>query len=109
LTLPNNIFTALNSQELWQLPVTPIANKIVYKMVLCPDGSIQYQVWQVIASHQPTEFVTSYAYVGKNTIFGDILALVGNSDCNINHFDVITTVELSDLDANDIYMTLSRG
>jgi len=109
--LLNIIFSALNSQEAWQLQVKPIGSKWVYKTKHNPDGSTQYKARPVIKGYEQTDFGETYAPVGKLTTFRYLISLIGKygSKWNMDHLDVVTAFQNPEIDDDNIYMTLPEG
>jgi hypothetical protein len=88
--LLNNTFSALNSREARQLQVKPIGSKWVYKTKHNPDGSTRYKARLVIKGYEQTDFVETYAPVGKLTTFQYLISLIGRYGWNMDHLDVVT-------------------
>jgi hypothetical protein len=107
--LLNNTFSALNSREARQLQVKPIGSKWVYKTKPNPDGSTWYKARLVIKGYEQTDFGETYAPVGKLTTFRYLISLIGRYGSNMDHLDVVTAFLNSEIDADDIYVTLPEG
>jgi hypothetical protein len=107
--LLNNTFTTVNSREARQLRVKPIGSKWVYKTKHNPDGTIRYQARLVIKGYEKKDFGETYAPGRKLTPFRYLISLVGKHGWNINHLNVVTAFLNSEVNDDDIYMTLHEG
>jgi hypothetical protein len=107
--LLNKTFSALNSQEAWQLQVKPIGSKWGYKTKHNPDGSTLYKARLVIKGYEQTDFGDTYAPVGKLTTFRYLISVIGRYGWNMDHLDVVTAFLIPEINDNDIYMTFPEG
>jgi hypothetical protein len=109
LILLNITFTTVNSREARQLRVKPIGSKWVCKGKHNPDGTIRYKAHLVVDGCEQMDFGETYAPVGKLTTCQYLISLVGNHGWIIDHLDVLTDFLNSEVDEDDIYMTLPKG
>jgi len=101
-----NTFSALNSQEAWQLQVNPIGSQWVCKTKRNPDWSTRYKARLVIKGYEQTDFGESYAAVGKLAIFRYLICLFGRYRWNTDRLDVVTAFLNPEIDDDEIYITL---
>jgi hypothetical protein len=109
--LHNNIFSALNSREAWQLQVKLVGSRWVYKTKHNPDGSTHYKARLEIKGYEQMHFSETYAPVGKLTTFRYLISLIGEHETvwNKDHSDVVTAFLNAEIDNDDIYMTFPEG
>jgi hypothetical protein len=107
--LLNNTFSALNSQEAWQLRVKPIGSKWVLKTNHNTDRSTQYKARLVIKGYKQTAFGEMYAPVGKLTTLRYLISLIGRYELTMDLFDIVSAFLNPEIDDEDIYMTLPGG
>jgi len=107
--LLNNTCSALNSREAWQPQVKLISSSSVYKTQHNPDASTWFKARLFIKGYEQMDFVETYAPVGKLTTFWYVIALIGRYGWNMAQLDVLTTILNSEIDNDNIYMTLPEG
>jgi len=106
LILLNNTWSALNSQEAWQLQVKPIGSNWVYKTKHNPDRSTWYNARLVIKGYEQTDFGQTCATVGKSSTFRYLISLIRRYGWNMSHLDVVTTFLNPDIGNDNIHITL---
>jgi hypothetical protein len=104
--LLNSTFTTINSREARQLRVRSIDSKWVYKTKHNPDGTIRHNARLKIKDYEQTDCGETYALVGTLTTVRNVSSLDAKHGWNIDHLDVVTAFLNSEVDDNNIYMTL---
>jgi hypothetical protein len=104
--LLSSTFTTINSREARHLQVKSIHSKWVYNAKHNPDGTIRYNAHLEITGYEQTDCGETYALVGTLTTVRNISSLDAKHRWIIDHLNVVTAFLNSEVDDNNIYMTL---